>query len=74
LAIPAVIGLFFEIGVAITSNPAYAAIPFFSLFICIWGVFFAEYWKRQEKFTSLEYGMTGFEATEGRIVNNCLLV
>ncbi len=57
-------GVGFELIVAGTSNPGHPAIPFFSLFIVIWGVIMLEFWKRKEKFTALEWGMLGYEAEE----------
>ena len=35
-----------------------------SVMICIWGVLFGEFWKREEKYTALEYGQIGFEDRE----------
>jgi hypothetical protein len=64
LLVPAVVGIIEEIAVAATSTVTNPSIPFYSLFIVMWGVLMLEFWKRKEKFTALEWGMLDFEATE----------
>jgi hypothetical protein len=64
LTFPAGVGLIFEIVIAYFQDVDYPIIPFFSLFIVIWGVVMLEFWKRAEAFKALEGGMLGFELEE----------
>lgn len=36
----------------------------FSAYLVIWAVVMLEYWKRREKYNSMEWGMDDFEETE----------
>lgn len=65
ITIPAIVGLAVEIVVAATSQINSPVVPFFSIFVVIWGVCMLEYWKRQERFIALESGMLLYEEREG---------
>ena len=64
LMLPALMGLICQLVVAGTGDFSHPILPFYSLFIALWAVFMLEYWKREEKFTALRWGMIGFEDTE----------
>lgn len=44
-----------------TSNYSHPIIPFFALFIALWSIVMLEYWKREEKYTAMKWGMIDFE-------------
>lgn len=64
LMVPAAFGLLCQLVVAGTGDFSHPILPFFSLFIALWAVLMLEYWKRDEKYTALRWGMIGFEDTE----------
>jgi len=64
LMFPAFLGLICQLVVVGTGDFSHPILPFFSLVVAIWAVFMLEYWKREERFTALEWGMIGFEDTE----------
>lgn len=64
LIFPALLGLLFQLVVIGTNNVASPVIPFYSLFIVLWGVLMLEFWKRKESYTALKFGMTDFERKE----------
>jgi hypothetical protein len=64
LLLPGLIGLALQLVVVVTGDFSHPTVPFFSLFIALWGVLMLEYWKRKEHYTALAWGMTNFEATE----------
>jgi hypothetical protein len=64
LIIPAIIGLVCQLVVIGTGDFSHPILPFFALLIAIWAVLMLEFWKREEKFTALQWGMLGFEDTE----------
>jgi hypothetical protein len=43
------------------------AIPFYSVFICLWGIFMMQTWKKVETRTALEWGTSDFEANESEM-------
>ncbi len=61
---PAIVGLTFELAVAALEHVNSPFIPFYSLFIVIWGVCMLEFWKRSQAFIAMEAGMLDFEASE----------
>jgi anoctamin-10/anoctamin-7 len=64
LLIPGLIGLVFQLVVWGTLNFSSPVLPFFSLIVCVWSILMLEYWKRQEAFTAMQWGMTEFEEEE----------
>jgi hypothetical protein len=64
LIIPALLGLMCQLVVIGTGDFSHPILPFFALLIAIWAVLMLEFWKREEKFTALRWGMLGFEDTE----------
>jgi len=64
LIVPAVLGLMCQLVVIGTGDFSHPILPFYALMIAIWAVLMLEFWKREEKFTALEWGMLGFEDTE----------
>jgi hypothetical protein len=54
----------FQLVVWGTLNFSSPVLPFFSLIVCIWAILMLEYWKRQEAFTAMQWGMTEFEEEE----------
>jgi hypothetical protein len=64
LTIPALVGLVFQLVVWGTMNFSSPVLPFYSLILCVWAILMLEYWKRQESFTALQWGMTEFEQEE----------
>jgi hypothetical protein len=64
LIIPALIGLACQLVVIGTGDFSHPILPFFALLIAVWAVLMLEFWKREEKFTALQWGMLGFEETE----------
>ena len=64
LIIPSIIGLVFQLVVWGTGNFSHPVLPFYSLLITVWSVLMLEYWKRQECFAALRWGMTDFEELE----------
>ena len=64
LLVPALIGIPLQIYIVAVndfSNPSQIG---FAIFIVIWAVVMLEFWKRKEKLTSLEWGMTDYEEEE----------
>ena len=64
LIIPGLIGLVFQLVVWSTLNFSSPVLPFYSLIICVWSIYMLEYWKRQESYSALQWGMTEFEEEE----------
>mmetsp|Transcript_6613 Transcript_6613/g.15107 ORF Transcript_6613/g.15107 Transcript_6613/m.15107 type:complete len:733 (+) Transcript_6613:286-2484(+) len=64
LLLPAVVGLPFQVVVLATDNYSSPALPCYSAIICMWGILMLEYWKRQEAYTAMQWGMTDFEVDE----------
>jgi len=64
LIIPGLIGLVFQLVVAGTGDFSSPSLPFYSLIVCLWSIFMLEYWKRQEAYSSMQWGMSEFEAEE----------
>jgi len=46
---------------ALGNNPDSPAIPYFTVFMCVWTTLYLESWKRAEKRTALRWGMIDFE-------------
>jgi len=46
------------------NDPNAPAIPYFAGFIALWSALFLEFWKRNEKYYAMKWGMVGFEETE----------
>lgn len=46
------------------NNPSSLSVPYFAGFIALWSSLFLEFWKRKEKYTSMQWGMVGFEESE----------
>eukprot|EP01032_Pedospumella_encystans_P010538 gene10538-12308_t len=64
LLIPGLIGLVFQLVVWGTGNYSHPVLPFYSLVVCVWSILMLEYWKRQESFTAMQWGMSEFEQEE----------
>eukprot|EP00604_Paraphysomonas_vestita_P002458 CAMPEP_0174818240 /NCGR_PEP_ID=MMETSP1107-20130205/886_1 /TAXON_ID=36770 /ORGANISM="Paraphysomonas vestita, Strain GFlagA" /LENGTH=612 /DNA_ID=CAMNT_0016029841 /DNA_START=325 /DNA_END=2163 /DNA_ORIENTATION=+ len=64
LIIPAILGLLCQLVVIGTGDFSHPILPFYALLIAIWAVLMLEFWKREEKFTALQWGMLGFEDTQ----------
>ena len=61
---PAILGVPLQIYVVAINNFSSRFQIAFAVFIVIWAVIMLEFWKRKEKMTSIEWGMTGFEDEE----------
>ena len=59
-----VLGSIMQIVVLATNDFSSPAVPFYSFFVMFWAVSFSEHWNRAQKTHAMEWGMTGFEATE----------
>lgn len=64
LATPSMIGIAFQLVVWATLDFSSPVLPFYSLVITVWSIVMLEYWKRQESYTALTWGMAEFEAKE----------
>jgi len=65
LCAPCLAGLYaFAVQVAQNRYDVVEAIPFFALFICFYGTFLLEGWKRREITCAFRWGTIGFEKTE----------
>lgn len=64
LIIPAIFGIVAQLIVWSTNNWSHPVIPFYSLFISLWTIFFLELWKRKQKDLSLKWGTQYFEEEE----------
>lgn len=63
LALPAFVGLAFEIYIEYTAESSQVGnplVPVYSVFIVIWGVFMLEYWKQEEAHTAMKWGTLDF--------------
>lgn len=61
---PAAIGLIFQAIVWNSNNYCHPVLAFFSIVITIWSIIMLEFWKREEAFTALKWGMLDFEDEE----------
>jgi hypothetical protein len=61
LLLPAVLGVPFQLVVLGTNDFSSPALPFYSFIICVWAIVMLEYWKRQEAYSAMQWGMTDFE-------------
>lgn len=64
LAAPAVVGIVCQLVVITTMNFSHPILFAFCLFMAMWSICMLEYWKREEKYTSLTWGMVSFEDEE----------
>jgi hypothetical protein len=64
LAAPAFIGIPLQIYIVAINNFSSPVQIAFAVFIVIWAVIMLEFWKRKEKMTAIEWGLTGFEDEE----------
>lgn len=64
LLVPGLIGLVFQLVVWGQMNFSSPVLPFYSLIICVWSILMLEYWKRQEAYTAMQWGMSEFEEEE----------
>lgn len=65
LILPSVVGVAFQLIVWSTGpNYSHPSICFFSVFICLWGVWMIKRYKRTEARKAMEWGMTEFEVKE----------
>jgi len=67
LLMPCILGVPLEIAiVAGVAGVGFDApyLPFYSIFIAVWGIVMLEFWKRKEKRTALEWGTYDYEKTE----------
>jgi hypothetical protein len=65
LIIPSIFGVITWVLILSDSdNPNASVVPYFAAFMAIWSSLFLEFWKRKEKYTAMEWGMTGFEQNE----------
>jgi hypothetical protein len=64
LLIPALIGLIFQLVVWGTLNFSSPVLPFYSLVVTVWSIYMLEFWKRQEAYSAMEWGMSEFEQEE----------
>ena len=64
LAAPAILGIPLQIYIVAVNNFSSPVQIAFAVFIVIWAVIMLEFWKRKEKMTAIEWGLTGFEDEE----------
>ena len=64
LVCPAILGVPIQIYILSIYNFSSPIQIAFAVFIIIWAVIMLEFWKRKEKMTAIELGMTGFENEE----------
>ena len=65
LLFPALVGLSFELVVWGTGpNFSHPVLPFYGVCITVWSICMLEYWKRQQAFTAMRWGMLDFEKDE----------
>lgn len=64
LCIPALVGVPLQIAVFALNDYSAVFLPFYAFFVALWAVTMLEFWKRKEKYQSLQWGTLNFEATE----------